>query len=482
MFSQVQQALEHLSTALDSVEQAPTSELRRTLGLAKALRSRVELLETKAASLVARREQHGDGGAGLLSQHGGLSRSEAARNVRTDAELAEIPAVRSGVAEGEISLANAARLAHAARKTSPQAVQHDAEIVELAKSLPADEFAQEAQRWTVRHQRGEDLAAQHRRNRPNRNVRFWNGDDGSVQMRGSFDTEMGARIQSGLRHQAEQLRQADRRRARNNQRRNATDDANSTEVRTRDQRMADALDQAVTAAGTATAPEPASGPALQPVDSPVSQPVGVLASAGVGSPDRDSDTERAAAEPAPARTPHRAAAAQVIVRADLDTLLGRSGGIAEVAGAGPIPASTLQRILCNSDLSVVFFGDNFTPLYETTAARAPTAAQRRALIARDGSCIGCAAPPGECEAHHIIPWKRGGKTRVDNLVLVCWSCHDRIHDHNWQVAVRDGRYRIAPPDTAHRPPHTEHRTPNRPHPDTQTPTRRAASHSAHAPN
>ena len=56
----------------------------------------------------------------------------------------------------------------------------------------------------------DDLAAQHRRNRRNRSVRFWNGEDGSVQMRGSFDAEMGARIQQRLRRQAEQIRQADR--------------------------------------------------------------------------------------------------------------------------------------------------------------------------------------------------------------------------------------------------------------------------------
>ncbi|MDE0319495.1 MAG: hypothetical protein OXI97_06395, partial [Acidimicrobiaceae bacterium] len=118
MFSHVQQALDCLTAALDCVDTAPTGELRRTLGLAKSLRSRVELLETKAASVVAQRERHGDGGAGLLNQVGGRSRADAARNARTEAELAELPVARSGVAEGEISFANAAKLAQAARKTS----------------------------------------------------------------------------------------------------------------------------------------------------------------------------------------------------------------------------------------------------------------------------------------------------------------------------------------------------------------------------
>ena len=482
MFSQVQQALECLTAALDGVEAAPTGELRRTLGLAKSLRSRVELLETKAASAVAQRECHGDGGAGLLNQVGGRSRSEAARNARAEAELAELPAARSGLAEGEISFANAAKLAQAARKTSPQAVQGDRELLHMAKTLPADEFAQAAQRWTVRHQSVEDLAVQHRRNRRNRHVRFWNGEDGSVQMRGSFDAEMGARIRQRLRRQAEQLRQADRRRrarssgpdaAPNSGEDHDGDKAANTKpgkaARTRDQRMADALDTLL--AGGTTAAQPAHLPArpneLADPDNRTHMPNAVSASTDAQPPltprtspcgdapttDCISETDGAhrlsSAPEARAAPPVGGKAAEIIVRADLDTLAGEPGGIAEICGVGPIPPSTLSRLACNSDVWIEIFGDTLTPLYETVTSRAPNAAQRRALIARDGACIGCGEPPGECEAHHITPCQRGGKTRLDNLVLVCWHCHDLIHDHNWQVIRRDQRYRLAPPDPAH---------------------------------
>lgn len=440
MFSQVQQALECLTAALDAVETAPTGELRRTLGLAKSLRSRVELLETKAASAIAQRERHGDGGVGLLNQVGGRSRSEAARNVRAEAELAELPEARTAVSEGEISLANAAKLAQAARKTSPDAVQGDADLVQMAKTLPEDEFAQAAQRWTIQHQSADDLATQHRRNRRNRHVRFWNGEDGSVQMRGSFDAEMGARIQQRLRQQAEQLRQADRRRQAQSQTSEAAPDGRdsgtvpSKAVRTRDQRMADALD-ALLATGAQSNAE--AEPAFDP-------------------------------RPAP---PLGSKAAEIIVRADLVALAGELGGIAEICGVGPISPSTLQRMACNSDVWVEIFGDELTPLYETVASRAPTAAQRRALIARDGACVGCGEPPGECESHHITPCQHGGKTRLDNLVLVCWRCHDLIHDHNWQVTVRDGRYRLAPPDPAHPAQPAPQRKPTRRTPRTPTTTR-----------
>ncbi|WP_420625718.1 DUF222 domain-containing protein [Candidatus Poriferisodalis sp.] len=487
MFSHVEQALGHLAAALDAVDTAPSDELRRTLGLSKQLRSRVELLETKAAAAVAQRERHGDGGAGLLRQHSGLSRSDAARNVRTGAELAAIPDADAGVAEGQISLANAARLARAAGKTSPDAVQRDGELIGLAKALPADEFANAARRWEAQHQHAGDLAAQHRRNRRNRHVRFWNGEDGSVQMRGSFDAETGARIQQRLRRQAEQHRQADRRRAQHS---NRAADANNNdsdgaagptaEQRTTDQRMADALDTLL-AAGTAAhqgvrTPRAQPGPADQRPDTNLPPQPDLLRP-----PDTDSprpgrhghaegiDQSEPALSAVPPPTVGRKAAVEIIVRADLAALNDQPGGFAEICGVGPIPPSALARLACNSDVWVEIFGDTLTPLYETVARRAPTAAQRRALIARDGACIGCGALPLECETHHVIPWKSGGKTHVDNLVLVCWSCHDRIHDHNWHVVLRDGRYRLMPPDPA-QPPNParsrkpKHRTPHQPAP------------------
>ena len=289
MFSQVRQALDSLAAALDGVDAAPTGELRDALGLAKPLRAKLETLETAVASQIARRERHGDGGAGVLHQIAAVPRSDAARNVRTAAELEQLPAAQSALAQGEMCMANAARLARAARGTSPEAVLGDAELVNLAKTLPPDEFAQASQRWTAQHQRNADFAERHRRNRRNRNVRFWNGDDGTVQMRGSFDAEMGARIQARIRDEAERLRQADRRMLRTRPAANpdGTDphdtardsSAGDGAVRTRDQRMADALDRILaqaaptpaTARDTASATQPPATPLLA-TRCPVAQP------------------------------------------------------------------------------------------------------------------------------------------------------------------------------------------------------------------
>ncbi len=470
MYSQVQQAVECLTVALDGVDAAPTGELLRSLGPAKSLRSLVELYETKTATAVAARERHGDGGAGLLNQVGGLSRSDAARKIRTQTGLAQLPTARSGVAAGQISSANADKLVQAARKTGPQAVQDSDELVQLAKSLPDDEFAQAAQRWTTRQLSAEDLAARHRRLRQQRHVRFWSSDDGAVQMRGSFDTEMGARIRHSLQQQAELLRRTDRQQLKRRQTDAETSDAagspvlNSPDVRTQDQRMADALDGLLRVSdvrdGSLSQSQPGGTSSRsagrlthsqadvtsQPTDTPRrddrrrANSLATSAADSVDAPPRGhiqrNDVHRGAT---------RRTDAEIVIRADLDVLLGEPGGFAEVAGSGPIPPQVLQRLACNSDLSMVIFKDDLTPLYETTTSRAPTASQRRALIARDGACIGCGAPPEQCEIHHIVPWSCGGKTQIDNLTLVCWSCHDRIHDNNWKITKQQGQYRLRAP-------------------------------------
>lgn len=136
MFSQVQSALDSLTAALGGVDAAPTEALREALALAKPLRVRLETLETAVASQIAAREKHGDGGVGVLHQVAAVPRSDAARNVRTAAELEQLPDAQSALAAGEICIANAARLARAARQTSPEAVQGDPELLSLAKSLP----------------------------------------------------------------------------------------------------------------------------------------------------------------------------------------------------------------------------------------------------------------------------------------------------------------------------------------------------------
>jgi hypothetical protein len=79
--------------------------------------------------------------------------------------------------------------------------------------------------------------------------------------------------------------------------------------------------------------------------------------------------------------------------------------------------------------------------------RLASAAQRKALIARDGGCVmpGCDMPPERCEVHHVVAWAKGGRTDLDNECLQCGRDHTAVHAGIWQIVMRDGVPWVRPP-------------------------------------
>ena len=135
------------------------------------------------------------------------------------------------------------------------------------------------------------------------------------------------------------------------------------------------------------------------------------------------------------------------VTVSAETLQGAPGAPpATLAFGGAVSAETARQLGCNAAVARVVLGPGSTIIDVGRARRTATLPQRRALLARDGGCVGCGAPPGWCQAHHVRWWRHGGRTDIDNLVLVCSACHDKIHHASWQV-VRDrsGRRRLRPP-------------------------------------
>ena len=85
------------------------------------------------------------------------------------------------------------------------------------------------------------------------------------------------------------------------------------------------------------------------------------------------------------------------------------------------------------------------PLWVGRASRTVTAAQWRALVVRDRTCIvaGCNRRPAQCQAHHVRHWLDGGPTDLDNLVLLCHAHHHDHHDRGHDLQHRDGRWLTA---------------------------------------
>jgi Domain of unknown function (DUF222)/HNH endonuclease len=195
---------------------------------------------------------------------------------------------------------------------------------------------------------------------------------------------------------------------------------------------------------------------------------------------------------------------QLTVTVDLDSLLGPGGVGGDTDGVGPLDPEACRRLACDGAVTRVLVtrhptshhpahgaGPDHGPagpehhdhpgtdgglagLLQAAATRLPatlggaptqplevgrtsrvvSAAQRVALVVRDGGCAvaGCERPPGWCEAHHLVHWLHGGPTDLENLALVCRAHHRAVHEGGWRLTRQpDGRLTATPPHRKPRP-------------------------------
>ena len=108
----------------------------------------------------------------------------------------------------------------------------------------------------------------------------------------------------------------------------------------------------------------------------------------------------------------------------------------EVSSVGQVSQATLERLLCDCDVTRIVLDGPSQVLDVGRSRRTPTAAQWKALVARDQACVGCGAASWMCQSHHIQHWTRNGPTDLANLELRCTHCHRQAHQHDHQP--RDG--------------------------------------------
>jgi hypothetical protein len=126
----------------------------------------------------------------------------------------------------------------------------------------------------------------------------------------------------------------------------------------------------------------------------------------------------------------------VVVRMTLEDL--RAGdGAAEIDGIdAPISISSARKIAASASVIPCVLGGDSEILDWGRAKRLFTKAQKLALVERDGGCAMCGMPPGFTKTHHIAWWDRDrGPTDLSNGVLLCESCHHRIHDNGWDIRI-----------------------------------------------
>ena len=131
--------------------------------------------------------------------------------------------------------------------------------------------------------------------------------------------------------------------------------------------------------------------------------------------------------------------ATVVVHMRQGSSVAATQGGADIEGGPVVAAETAERLRCESRTQTVVEDASGEPLALGRMSRFPSAAMLRQLRYRDVGCTfpGCGSVRF-AKAHHIVWWRHGGGTDLDNLVLVCTFHHKLLHEHGWKVERQDG--------------------------------------------
>jgi hypothetical protein len=132
---------------------------------------------------------------------------------------------------------------------------------------------------------------------------------------------------------------------------------------------------------------------------------------------------------------------------DLDALEDGRGG--RVVDGPSLNGASLSAMLCDCALHRVLMSGRSAILDYGTSTRTIPAPLWSALVIRDEHCRfpGCDRPSRWSEGHHVTWVTHGGATELANLVLVCSRHHHRLHQPGWQAKLLpDATFEVTGPD------------------------------------
>ena len=126
---------------------------------------------------------------------------------------------------------------------------------------------------------------------------------------------------------------------------------------------------------------------------------------------------------------------------------GGSQTVLDEAGGIHVSAQTARRLACDAATVTMRHGPGGEILDVGRRTRTISPALRRALAARDRRCRFPGCDNRRVDAHHLRHWADGGRTALDNLVLLCRRHHRAVHEEGFRVAMdAAGHVRFAHPD------------------------------------
>jgi hypothetical protein len=342
-----------------------------------------------------------------------LTSTDAGRQIRTAVSLRELPDVADAIVEGGISPRHGRALARLVGIIEPQALlDSQPQLLEMARRCDPHALEKWVSHWIATHSEplldDEERAAEDRRFLQMRDT-----DRGTI--RGSF--ELPNAIGEIVRSVIEPLARK-----------------NGDDARTAGQRRADAMADVF-------------GLALrfgELPDAGGSRPVLTYVVPVWWSPGLAATMERLSTDPlATPGVGDRPGSLGVTTSSDgsvvldLDQHPGRD--IATAPWTGPATRSRIDTLLCDSRVQRVVLDAHGQVVSLESVNDDITAAQRRAVAARDRCCVakGCTRPPAFCDVHHLRARADGGRSSIGNLVLLCRRHH--VMWHRDQIGLSDLR-------------------------------------------
>ena len=388
---------------LDAVSPTGCSapELRGLASVLGRARAKIDSLMCEIAAEVERGGAGADA-ASVLQASGKLSGRDARRAAKVGGRLAEMPNTARRLAAGDITIDHASALVTAAEQCGAAVVDGDLDLLERAGKAPSEAFARQARRFAAAKSpdRGDALLERQRKARTA--SAFIDPDTGMGKIFGAFDPISFNLIEQAVDGHTDALWRADGGR-----------DGRPEQVRTSQQRRADALFELITSRNALTRQ--------------TLEPAGGGGDGGV----------------------RAKASAQLVVVADIGVIDGTDPcGRCEIIGTGPVPLNVLAELSPDTRLTGMIFAGTGRPLWMGRSLRLANAHQHLALAVRDRGCVVCGAPMHRCEIHHIREWENGGPTDIDNLTALCGP-HHRAH-HNRRPPDGTRHVKGQPPDGARR--------------------------------
>ena len=431
-----------MAVVTSSLTRAP---LDKAFAAIEDLRSELDSLESV---LLAKRSEAGHSdrsNENVFTRTGKVSKGEAKRRTKRANAVRKNPKLAKGLADGDISTEQVDNIAEASDKTDGAAANDEELIDEIANANP-DQGKKIAKRYIEEHQDQNDRDDRYRRQRKLRKVEKTRTVNGLSRLIIDGDDETIDSMYRRFQRSADGLYRTD----------GGRDVPNDKHRRTYDQRMFDAAADLILG-GDAADPEDDDSEATGTSDGQASR-----------------RTNKVASPRPPGKRPGERPT--TVLRVDIDNLAKRDNLDADVVaawktdlvGTGLVPTSLAEYFECISDFAVQLVSGEGAVLWHGRSRRLVSVDQWISLVARDGGCAQCGAHHTRCEAHHLIPWTAplAGTTDIDNMALMCVSCHHQLHDLNLTLYQDpNGRWKTrkaSVAETPARPPQRRHKRPRTP--------------------